>query len=155
MKSFIKSTSLYRSLGRYPRIVKFAVVGSTNTGVDITLYFIFANLLLIMPVVASIISTGITLCLSFYLNHRFVFKNNKRKRHVIFQFILITLFNVWVVQSAVIALVLHTFEGVALFEAHEWSFNLFCKLCGVAISFILNYLGYGIIFKQKEIERLP
>ncbi len=74
---------------------RFFVVGVLNTGLDLTLYFIFADVLSIYPVVASLLSTGITMCLSFYLNHTFVFKSTKDKRGTAIRFVPATLFNVW------------------------------------------------------------
>ena len=133
-------------------VVRFAFIGSINTLIDFVLYAVFANLLNIHPVAASIASTGITLCFSFLMNHYFVFKSDKRKRQTAIQFVAITLFNVWLVQSSIIWLVLHTFSDLSFFESHQWTFNMFAKLCGVSVSMILNYVGYRAVFKSEEIS---
>jgi len=137
---------------RHESIVRFLFIGSINTLIDLSLYAIFANLLGIKPVIASIMSTGITLCFSFFMNHYFVFRSQKKKRHTALLFVSVTLFNVWIVQSLVITAVLHSFDSVAFFKDHLWTFNMFAKVCGVCVSLVLNYIGYRTIFKSKGIN---
>ena len=131
-------------------LTKFAIVGGANTGLDFFLYFIAANAIGIHPVPASIISTGITMCFSFYLNHRFVFRSSKKKRHTLLQFIAITLFNVWLIQSLIIAAVINIFGDYTYFIAHVWTLNLFAKLAGVSVSMVLNFLMYRYVFYQTQ-----
>lgn len=131
---------------------RFLIVGSINTALDIVLYFAFANLLDFHPVPASILSTGLTMCVSFFLNHKFVFRSNKRKRHTLAQFVGVTLFNVWVVQSSVIYLALHTLDNIRYFSDHIWTLNMLAKFCGIAVSFILNFIMYRYIFHQERPE---
>jgi putative flippase GtrA len=135
---------------RHIGFVKFLLVGSLNTIIDISLYFLFSSLLHINPIIANILSTGITLCFSFFMNHKFVFKSQRKKRSTAIQFVAVTLFNAWVVQSAVIAGVLYTLGNTPFFLSHIWTLNLLAKLCSVGVSFILNFLGYRYIFKMKE-----
>ncbi len=144
MNNFIKE--LY---GKYESLAKFVLVGSLNTLVDLGFFFVFANLLKIEAVLASILSTGIAMCLSFFLNHGFVFNSNSRKRDTIVQFVAITAFNVWLIQSIVIALSLYIIKHMALFNDHKWTLNITAKLCGVAVSFVLNYIMYKYIFHKK------
>lgn len=131
-------------------IVRFAFIGSINTLIDLILFGIFANILNIHPILSSVLSTGITLCFSFLMNHYFVFKSDKRKRQTAIQFVMITLLNVWVIQSSIIWLVLHAFSSIQFFDSHQWTFNMFAKLCGVSVSMILNYVGYRAIFKSES-----
>src|ERR1700690_2085390 len=96
--------ALTNSLKRHTHFARFFLVGSFNTLLDFALYFIFSNLISLYPVLASILSTGLTMCVSFFLNHHFVFRSNKSKRQTVTRFVSATLFNVWVIQSAVIFL---------------------------------------------------
>ena len=139
-----------RVAGNHKSLVKFIGVGSLNTILDFIIFSIFANLLGVYPPLASIISTGLTLILSFFLNHHFVFRSNKKRHAVAVQFIFITLFNVWVIQSAIIALIVHSLSSTSIFSGHIWTLNLVAKLCGVAVSFVLNFIGYRYIFKEKQ-----
>ncbi|HMH70437.1 MAG TPA: GtrA family protein [Candidatus Saccharimonadales bacterium] len=135
---------------RHIGFVKFLLVGSTNTLIDLTLYFFFSNIIGLNPIIANVLSTGITLCISFFLNHKFVFRSEKKKRSTAIQFVAVTLFNAWIVQSLIIAGVVHSLGNTPFFLSHIWTLNLLAKLCSVGVSFILNFLGYRYIFKMKE-----
>jgi len=135
---------------RHIGFVKFLLVGSFNTLLDITLYFLFSNIFDINPILANVFSTGITLCFSFLLNHKFVFRSQRKKRTTAVQFVAVTLFNAWVIQSLIIAGVVHSLGNTPFFLDHIWTLNLLAKVCSVGVSFILNFLGYRYIFKVKE-----
>jgi len=145
--------SIYKQVkdfaNKHRGFVKFLAVGGANTAVDFILYSVIANLFVVYPPLASIISTGLTLILSFFLNHHFVFRSQKKKRNVAVQFVTITLFNVWIIQTLIITLFIHSFGSAQFFIDHEWTLNTVAKLSGVAISFMLNFIGYRYIFKQK------
>lgn len=143
---------LLRFANSHRGLTKFLGVGSINTLVDLVLFFVLANILEVFAPIASIISTGLTLILSFFLNHHFVFRSQKKRRSTAFQFILITLFNVWVIQTSIIWIVVHILDDIIYFDTHEWSLNLLAKLCGVSVSFVLNFLGYRYIFKTRDLE---
>lgn len=148
MRQFIKKSFL-----KHRYFSKFLVVGTANTGVDFSIYFLLANIFYVFPVTASLVSTGITMCLSFYLNHRFVFESQKRKRHTIVQFFGVTAFNVWVVQSLVIGATLHMLDDISYFSSHIWTLNLVAKMLGIGVSLILNFLMYKYIFhKPKKVQ---
>lgn len=135
---------------RHIGFVKFLLVGSFNTILDISLYFFFSSILSVHPVLANILSTGITLCFSFFLNHRFVFRSARKKRTTAIQFVCITLFNGWVIQSLIIGSIVHTLGTTYFFMSHVWTLNLLAKICSVGVAFMLNFLGYRYIFKQRE-----
>jgi putative flippase GtrA len=135
---------------RHASLMRFLFTGGLNTIIDFTLFAIIANILGVHPVIASIISTGLTLIFSYFMNHYFVFRSQKRRRQTAVKFLAITLFNVWVVQSAIIFLVIHGLDFLEFFQTHQWTFNMFAKLCGVAVSMVLNYIGYKIIFNEKK-----
>lgn len=147
--------SVFLWLRLHAHFSKFLLVGCLNTLIDFILFFIFANLVGLHAVQASIISTGITMCVSFYLNHRFVFRSAKKKRHTAIQFLSVTIFNVWVVQSSVIYVVVHALQNNSFFMSHLWTLNLTAKLFGVGVSFILNFIMYRYIFRQVKQEEAP
>ncbi|NCC99952.1 MAG: GtrA family protein [Bacteroidia bacterium] len=136
-------------LRRHTTPFKFLIIGSTNTIIDLSLFMIFANFMSIYPVYSSILSTGITLMVSFFLNHHFVFKSQKKRRTTLIAFVGTTLFNVWIIQSTVIFIAYHSLENIVYFDDHIWTLNLVSKLCGVSVSTILNYLSYRKIFKGE------
>jgi putative flippase GtrA len=134
---------------KHLHFVKFLFIGSINTALDFLLFFLFANILGLYPVLASILSTGLTLIFSFFMNHHFVFNSEHKWRQTLVKFVGITLLNVWLIQSAIIFIVLHSLRSHDYFLEHLWTLNLFSKLCGVSVSMVLNYLGYKSIFKGK------
>lgn len=151
----LKTPSISTFITKHIYFSRFLIVGILNTGLDLTLYFIFANMLSAYPVVASLFSTGITMCLSFYLNHTFVFKSAKNKRDTVIRFVPATLFNVWGVQSLIIFLIVHGLASSSFGVSHKWTFNLIAKLCGVGASFILNFIMYRYIFRDTKTKEPP
>ncbi len=149
MTSADKISTIIRSNGN---LLRFLIVGSFNTAVDLLLFFLVADVLGINVLAANIISTGITMLISFGLNHSFVFKSIKKRRETALQFFLATIFNIWLIQTLVIALILVAINHIAFFVTHKWTMNIFAKLGGIAVSFILNFLMYRYIFKTKEQE---
>lgn len=139
-----------KHIAKHKVFAKFFGVGTLNTLVDFLIFFFVANLLHVYPPFASILSTGITLVMSFYLNHSFVFKSQKSKKKAVLKFTLVTIFNVWVIQTTVIALTIYILGNTSYFTEHIWTLNLFAKLCGVGVSFILNFIGYRHIFKEDN-----
>lgn len=131
---------------------RFLLVGSFNTLLDLALFFLLANLLDVHPVISSFFSTSITMLISFQLNHSFVFNSQKSRMSTIGQFLITTAFNVWLIQSLVISIVISLLHNFPLFYGHEWSINLSAKLLGVTASFILNFLVYRTIFHERLIS---
>lgn len=135
------------------RFSRYVLVGSFNTVLDIMLYFIFANVLSLFAVVSSLLSTSISMCVSFFLNHRYVFKSGKTKRRSATQFVVVNLFNVWGVQSLIIYLFIHFASNSSLFDKHHWTLNLIAKLLAVGVSFTLNFYMYHTVFDIKIFEK--
>jgi putative flippase GtrA len=135
---------------RNARLMRFIFTGGLNTLIDFSLFALLANGIGLNPIVASIISAGLTLIFSYFMNHYFVFRSQRKAAQTAFQFITVTLFNIWVIQSAIIFLVLHSFAFATFFQEHTWFFNIFAKLCGVAISMVFNYFSYKMIFNEKR-----
>ncbi len=140
----------YQFVGSKSHFAKFVIVGSLNTGIDLALFFILADLLSINALISNILSTGLTMLLSYALNHKFVFKSTKMHKETVIQFFLATIFNIWIVQTAIIAVVLSLSSNIGFLRSHKWTLNLFAKLCGIGISFILNFVMYRYIFNMQS-----
>ena len=137
-------------MGLRSHFSRFLIVGCLNTGLDFVLFFLFANVFRITPVVSSLFSSGVTMIVSFYLNHRYVFQSDKSARQTVVQFVGTTVTTVGGVQSVIIYAVTHM--HVHFFAEHLWIRNLAAKLCGVAVSFILNFIAYRYIFHNEKLE---
>jgi len=145
------SVKIKRFYLKHDQFLRFFMIGSLNTALDLVLFFIFANLFAIYAVYASLISTSLVMILSFFLNNTFVFRSSKKKRETVVQFMAITLFNVWIIQSIIIALVIK-YLSIDFLLNHRWFLNIIAKLLAVSLSFILNFVEYRYIFHQKKID---
>lgn len=129
--------------------LRYLVVGSANTLLDFLLFALFANMLTIYPPLANVLSTAIVVVVSFFLNHRFVFQSQRSRRRTAIQFVVVTLFNGWVVQAGIIAIIVH-FVTPASTGWPDWLINLGAKVVGTAFSMTLNFIGYRLIFSRRR-----
>lgn len=140
-------------ISKHLSFFRFLLIGSVNTLIDVSLFAILANVLDFNPVAASILSTTITISISFPLNRSFVFKSSRKKRHTAGHFLTVTLFNAWVVQSVIIFIVVNSLDSSSLFVNNMDALNIIAKVSSISVSMFLNYFGYRHIFDQKRDER--
>ena len=129
------------------RVARFGAVGIINTLIDFGLLFFLKSLGL--PVgAANVISTGITFLFSFVANRKFTFRSDDGSitRQFIL-FIAITLFGLWLIQTAIIQLTLPWLS--ALFG--NTTFALFvAKAIATSVTLVWNYLLYNkVVFKDS------
>ena len=130
------------------QILLFGIVGVINTTIDFCLLLLLKHLGM-YPVVANIISTGVTFIISFLLNRNFVFKSTKNQLYrEITLFVVFTLFGLWVLQSIVIATTSPLFNN--LLPNADTSL-IFSKLCATLVSMTWNYVTYDrFVFKKDK-----
>ena len=128
------------------QLTTFAAIGVLNTAVDVTIYtlliWLTAPLLL-----AIIISTTAGMVCSYVLNRRFTFKTSHRP---IVQFICITITGLWILQPAVIWLLVQLLGITSTFGLSM------AKLAATSISLMWNFVWYRIVFqgtKKKHLHR--
>lgn len=132
------------------QVIRFGIVGGTNTLLDFGLLFAFKSLGL--PVISSnIISTSIAFCFSFFANKKYTFKTSESDiRREITLFIIVTLFGLWVLQTLVIKAA--TFS-LAKFNLSDDLVLLISKLLATAVSLVWNYVLYSkVVFKHSNIK---
>ena len=122
------------------RLLRFGMVGGTNTAIDFGILFTLSSIGL--PTIASnIISTTIAFVFSFIANKNYTFKSksvNIRKQFILFT--LVTLFGLWVIQNIVIALTEPLLLGTGLSD----SASLFiAKGIATVVSLVWNYYFYS------------
>ena len=142
-----------RFLLRHGQKLRFGLVGVINTLCDIVLFALFANILGIYIIWSNVLSTGVTLILSFVLNYSFVWKSKKSKFSTAPKFLASTLITAWGVQNAVIWVVTAVFSEKWLFVENEDWLNIVAKVCAIGVGMVINYLIYKIIFTDKKEER--
>ncbi|WP_298229856.1 GtrA family protein [Gryllotalpicola sp.] len=126
--------------------LRYLIVGGINTLLDIALFTVFAVVLGWPPLLANLCSTSITICVSYLLNRRFVFRSDRTVQHTIVQFVAVTLTSAFVVQSAVIWAVIAV-VGLAAPGFPHGVLTTGAKVCATAVGMITNYLGYHWLFR--------
>lgn len=90
-----------------PSLIKYLFVGVGTSLLDFVLFLTFSSLLGIPEVVANILSTTITIVVSYFVNNFFVFEAKTPSWRSFFSFAGLTLFTGMVVQSVIIWAVMH------------------------------------------------
>ena len=134
----------------------FGGVGILNTFVDYAIFNIMFLGFDIKPFTANIVSTTVALSLSYFLNNRYVFKHGRgfdTKSAVLF--VAFTLFGLWVIQGAGLAIIIHWMETThpSLYANHTFLIANGAKLFASAGSIIWNFTTYNsIVFKTRLVS---
>ena len=129
-------------LKKHESKLRFALVGGTNTAIDFGILFLLHSLGL-NKYIANIISTSVAFIFSFFANRSFTFKSEKGAGKQVIPFLVVTLTGLWILQPAVIWVVLlplgNLDQNIALFIA---------KLAATVVSLVWNYILYSrFVFK--------
>lgn len=139
-------------------IVRFGIVGCTNTLID----FLILNILFISlgagRITANIISTTCAMAFSYVVNRKVVFRHHAgphRKQIVLF--LAVTLFGLYIIQTLVILFLTRVWHGPANVAANAFpgidaaiiATNV-AKVFATACTLIWNYIGYKyVVFAEK------
>jgi putative flippase GtrA len=129
--------------------LRYLLVGGFNTLLDLGLFTLFAVVVGIQPLVANVLSTTITLCVSYLLNRVFVFRTERSVQRTVVQFVAVTLISGLAVQSAVIWAVLHVGELVAPGLSYDVLAPV-AKIFAMGVGMISNFLGYRWLFGSRR-----
>lgn len=117
---------------RLERFSRFFLVGIFNTLFDFSILNALVFGFGMQKISANIVSTSLSMSISYLLNHRFVFREDGKKNVRQFVlFIIITAFGLYVLQSATI-----------YFLAHSWTWPAH------TIHAFLNWLVDGVFSKE-------
>lgn len=125
--------------------MRYLLVGGFNTLLDLGLFTLFAVIVGLQPLVANVISTSITLCLSYLLNRAFVFRTERSVQRTVVQFVAVTLMSGLVVQSAIIWTAIRLGALIMPGLSHDVLAPL-AKICAMGVGMVSNYLGYRWLF---------
>ena len=153
------------------KVSKFAVIGIINTACDL----ILLNILRVLTdtkdtqttklIMLNIISAMTVAILSYHLNGKYVFKDDKKDHKKLVMFMLVTLSSIFIVQSLVIRFTLAPIGPFATwlkdfvrtlnipivrdFKQSFYSTNI-AKVCATVASMIWNFTLYNkLVFKKK------
>lgn len=140
---------------RFPileQLVRFVVVGVINTGID----FLILNLEMFLTGITSgsgmlaqnTISFGLATINSYYLNKRWTFGDQEKKKEGIkfAQFLTVSIIGI-IINGAIVYVVTSFIPPMFGINDQLWA-NV-AKLAATAISLIWNFLGYKFIVFKK------
>ena len=141
MKSWLTRIRNWGLVQKHWTLLKFVLVGGTNTLLDFVIYGILANAVSLPAIAANTISTSICMVVSFFLNYQFVWESKKSRLETAPRFLLMSLFSAWIVQNGIIWI-------VTLIAGDGAIINLGAKILGIVGGTASNYFGYKWIFKS-------
>jgi putative flippase GtrA len=128
--------------------LRYLLVGGFNTLLDLGLFTLFAVVVELDPLIANILSTSITLCVSYLLNRVFVFRTERSIQRTAVQFVAVTLISGLVVQSAVIWVIMGLGAVIVPGLPTDVLAPL-AKICAMGVGMGSNYLGYRWLFGSR------
>jgi putative flippase GtrA len=143
------------------RALRFLCVGVLNTILDFTLLNILYEIVGLSILVANTISVSIGITISYFLNHRVVFRHSQQTSLTSYgHFFLITGISVLIVQNLVIYIVTHLFKVGSTATTEIMSINIktttlelnISKAIAVVIGAVWNYLLYKFIVFPSDTE---
>ena len=160
----------------HKRVIKFILVGTFNTVSSLILFNLFIFITHWSIGLANIIATMISICISFWLNAHFVFRDisTPRAQHVFMLFLVTSIFSQFIVQQAALLFFLHIFTWPAHITIQLAKFSPLtsrlsdvfyraniAKCLAVGISMTVNFILYNrVVFSlpkkvnNKTIEEL-
>lgn len=137
------------------KIIRFGVVGCFNTVFDISLLLFFYKIVGLSEITSNTLSVGIAVTVSYFLNHRLVFRYNERyKLKSFLRFIIVTGVSIIIVQNLVIYFMTHliwpvTSSQLLIVFGKQFMLQtvilLLSKLLAVAVGMVWNFLLYKYI----------
>jgi putative flippase GtrA len=145
------------------RVTRFIVVGCFNTFLDITILLVLYEVFGLPKVVANTISVPTAITVSYFLNHRIVFRQKQGYSFVAYlKFLAITGFSALVIQDTIIYIVtthmLHPGGATISLAGHQVTLAtvdlLFAKLLGISVGLIWNFLLYKyVVFRHGKSDQ--
>lgn len=133
---------------RHRTKLRFALVGSLNTALDFGVLFLLALGFHSPKEIANIISTTLSFLFSFAANKTYTFRSSGGNlRRQLLLFTAVTLFGLWIIQTAIIALLAPIGHAAGLSASASL---LISKLIATLASLTWNYLLYAkVVFTDN------
>ncbi|MFE5774669.1 GtrA family protein [Brachybacterium sp. NPDC056505] len=142
-----RATSLRALVGR------FLVSGGAMALLDLCLYSGGTLLVHWPPIAAHVVSTLITICVSFAVNRAFVFRAHGTGVRAFVPFLAVTLVTALVIQTLIITGVVHAC-GVLFPQAPEGVVAIAAKIIAVGVAAVCNFVSYRVIFSRTGSARV-
>lgn len=139
------------------RVVRFALVGATNTALNFAILNVVFHVFGVNKIVANLMATSIALVYSFMLNRGYVFAHKGRWQTQFMRFLAVTAAGTLLLNNALFVLGLHLFAVPSVTAAHLTKINadtiqINCSaLLATMFSMVWNYFGYKTaVFSKHE-----
>lgn len=128
--------------------VRYLLVGVFNSILDLTLFTVLTVGLSWNEVISNVISTSLTIFVSYSINRSFVFRSRQRTWGTALGFVSVTLFSAWILQSAVVWGVIGVGGLIGL--NNEWSILIvpLAKTFAMGAGALFNFVGYRVVFSK-------
>jgi len=145
------------------KIFRFACIGIINTLIDLSILNLLVFSVHLNPLISNLISASTAITISYFLNHRIVFRDPRPRNFKQFlHFYLVTGLSILAVQDIIIAVFTHFIgvrdssltslirdSGLAI-SAKAINLNI-AKLIAVAAGMVWNFLWYHkVVFRHVE-----
>lgn len=128
------------------RLTRFALIGVLNTGIDLLLFSLLQPTLGIFA--ANIVSTSCGMIFSFVVNGRFTFRDGAGGRRSAVLFFATTSATLWLVQPAIIAVVVSIADGPTTWDDHTRA--VAGKIVAIPCAVALNFISYHFIVWPRK-----
>lgn len=140
--SDLKSTAGRLLAGSFPR---YLIVGVLTSLLDLSLFSLQTVIFGLHPVPSNVVSTVVTVCVSYVINRRFVFRAERSTWRTFISFAGVTLVTGLFVQSAVIWGLVHGARALAP-SISSGVVMPAVKVIAMGVGAMCNYLGYRSVF---------
>lgn len=138
-------------LWRDGALVRYLFTGVGTSLLDLTLFTVLVSVVSFVPVFANVVSTIITICVSYFLNRAFVFKAERSSFRAFLSFASVTLFTGLVLQSGVIWAGMHLIAGLG-WDPTSAAGAAVVKAVAMGVGALCNYIAYSFVFKRPAGE---
>lgn len=134
------------------QLARFGAIGILNTAVDFGLFAFLTSIVHVHFVVANILSTGVALCISFFLNGKLTFNAKLNGKNALL-FIATTLVGLWVLQPIVIAVAAPLIDSSLIGTQFHHLGLIIAKLAATGFSLTWNYFLYKhVVFAKANVK---
>jgi putative flippase GtrA len=139
-----------------PKFIIFSLIGFFNTAFDLVLYIVLFNATQSI-ILANTASTSAALIGSYFLNSRYTFRNMPWTKRRFLGFVAVTLFGLWVLQTALIALISPLLKDIPfsfwqVAGSHQKTLRTALpKILATGVTFLWNFVWYNkVIFRDQS-----
>lgn len=145
-----EAPKLQRMLRRVPKTFsRYLLVGIGTSTLDLALFSILAIWGGLHPVLANVVSTVVTVCVSYVFNRTFVFVAETKGLRAFLSFASVTLFTGLVYQSLVVWIVVAVLGTDGLGVSPVVVAPL-AKVLAMGSGALMNYVSYRYIFRRRS-----